>query len=161
MRLAPVVCIVLPIVSACESAEIVSAGVSCDGDVATFALETSLPVEFATVYSQETGNPTPQYADEHELPTDGESRTLELTLETGDASPNPNRSTLFSCPGHHGAPEGIMTYAYRIYDGDGVLADCLVQGHDPAALIDGTNERVSEPPDAAELADCRELFGTY
>ena len=144
----------------CEAAtEIDSATVSCNGTTATFTMSTSGAVPTsASVFSQETGNPEPQYADEHDFPVD-DSNELALEL-AASGSANVSGETVFSCPLHHGSPQNVMTYIYRVYN-DGELSDCLAQGHDPEIALDDLADRVNNPSRPAELADCRTEFGVY
>ena len=81
--------------------------------------------------------------------------------DPGVAPPAADGETVFSCPGHHGAPQNVMTYVYRVYDSDGQLADCLAQGHDPEIVIDDLMDRRSDPSRPNELTDCRQEFGVY
>ena len=151
-------------VTACaEATSIDSATVTCDGNTAVFTLETSGDgPSAASVFSQETGNPTPNFADEHDfLEADGVRGTLTLELATG-GSRGVEGETLFTCAAHHGDPQGIMTYAYRVYDEFGDLSDCIVQGDNPDALIEGGN-RVGggDPSSPGELDGCSTAPGTY
>ena len=52
-------------------------------------------------------------------------------------------------------PRATRTFAFVAYGEDGLPADCVVWGQDPAAMIDGTLWRVNEPP--FDLAGCRVL----
>ncbi len=150
------------LVGCLEAPMIEDAFVTCDDkNLVTFTIETigESPVA-ASVFSQETGNAEPNYADEFEFDTTGVLSDLELTLETDADSPGADR-TIFTCPRHHGNPEGVMTYAYRVYDSLGGLADCVIQGDDPDALQNDLLDRVNDPSDADELIDCDLRPGVY
>lgn len=109
------------------------------------------------IYLQETGNPPPNWAESHDLVSVSFDAMqwwddLEQVVRTGVnvADQAPNQSSLFTCPAFYEA--GVMTYAFLVYDLDGSPADCVVWGQDPQAMIDGTIERVNEPP--FDLANC-------
>jgi hypothetical protein len=118
------------------------------------------PAAGGAVFAEETGNPEPNWSDDHTLElTDSDAlgwwTELARRLETGASlgSWAPNVSTLFRCRAHFEST--VMTYAFAVYDGDGNVVDCVVWGHDPAAMIDGTLARVNDPP--FDLAGCRVL----
>ncbi|HHO49383.1 MAG TPA: hypothetical protein ENK18_00565 [Deltaproteobacteria bacterium] len=119
------------------------------------------------IFSQETGNSDliAQWSDEHELESvdaDPCGRYDELTrsLITGVPAEDweLNVATSFRCdsvggyPYHHNAD--VMSYAMRIYDRDGALADCIAGGDDPNGMINGTYNRVNDPVHPEELVMC-------
>lgn len=150
------------------AALITSASVSCDiYERVTLWAETSARVANGLVFSQETGNVDPHWADEHTLyevdqPTTGSlDLTYAITLDT-EAGLNDwvvDQSTVFSCSNHFEA--NVMSHAFRVYDFGGVLADCLVLGHDPQGLIDNDYARVTDPATPSEIASCRVGALTY
>ncbi len=150
------------------------AGVTCDTpDQVTFNMRTAGLTSGGLVFSQETANAEPQWSDEHDLNSidfDGECGSfdeLAVTLATGAGANDweVNASTLFRCdtdgtdPYHHNAD--VMSYAFRVYDLDQVLADCVVGGDDPDGLLDGTYARQLDPFMPAELAACEIVILSY
>ena len=111
------------------------------------------------VFTQETGNPEPNWSDDHTLDTiasdplgwyDEIERRLETAVSITDWEPDV--STLFGCQAHFEAPQ-IMSYALMVTDAAGNLADCVAWGDDPQGMIDGAVDRVNEPP--FDLTACR------
>ena len=156
--------------------QIEEASVTCLSDNRVrFFVETRGWTSSVTVFSQETGNPGTQWADQHDLTTfkfgqcqDFDQLQQELVTGVDQSVWEPNVSTRFSCEQsddksfvHHGDPEdgGIMTYLVRAYATDGTLADCMVFGHDPVALVEGTADRVVDPERPEELENC--VVGEY
>ncbi|HHO54465.1 MAG TPA: hypothetical protein ENK18_27235 [Deltaproteobacteria bacterium] len=146
-------------------------GVTCDDpDTVTFTMDTDGLTSGGLVFSQETGNtdaPYAQWSDEHDLDSVdfdeacGSYDRLARTLNTGvDLNAwEVNTSTVFRCdddgagnPYHHNAD--VMTYAFRAYDLDEVMADCVVAGDDPAGLLAGTYNRANDPYLPGELSGC-------
>ena len=123
------------------------------------------------VFSQQTGGSEPQYSDEHELVSIewdfdcGAWDHLEQVLTTGvpPSEAVVNQSTGFECG--DGVPAGhnddTLTYAFRVYDLDQELADCIVAGHDPQGLIDDTYQRATDPLAMEELSACDVGVLTY
>lgn len=144
---------------------ILSASVSCDlQDQVTFEIETSAEaLGEGMVFTQETGNVEPQWSDEHRLyavdaaPSLRYGIVLRSGADVGDWAVDD--STVFSCDDHFG--NNVVSHAFRIYDGSNDLADCLVLGHDPQGLIDGTHDRVDDPVNPNELTMCRVGASTY
>ncbi|HHO53450.1 MAG TPA: hypothetical protein ENK18_21905 [Deltaproteobacteria bacterium] len=147
---------------------IVEAGITCDdANTVTFTATTDGLTSGGLIFSQETGNAEPQWADEHDLESIdwdencGSYDNLARTLTTG-AGVNDwqvNQSTVFRCdddgagnPYHHNAD--VMSYAFRVYDFDNVMADCIIGGDDPTGMVNGTYNRVNDPVNPGELASC-------
>ena len=85
---------------------------------------------------------------------------LEVTLEqTTPGGPLEPGQTVFSCA--EGAAGGflddtLLTYAVRIYDVDGALADCVAFGFNPSAVAAGTLPNGGgDPSEPTELVGCR------
>ncbi len=89
-----------------------------------------------------TNPPVNGWDEEHIIPSvlasDGDATTprtdlLELVIQhvntIGEVG---NDTTLFNSD-----DQGALTYALRIYDGDASLSDCIVWGHNPAAVFSG------------------------
>ena len=109
-----------------------------------------------TVYSEDTRN-TPSHGDEHDLEVAtvdacGESTILERTLATGELNWEANESTLFSCEPETHFDSITMTYAFRVYDVDGNLADCLVAGDD-VAQFRTENDFAVTPSNSGEITE--------
>lgn len=76
-----------------------------------------------------------------------------LSTEALPSTQAPDVSTVFSCSGHIDVP--VMTYALRVYDPDGIFADCATWGDDPAGYIGGAYSSGFNPvSNPAELASC-------
>lgn len=146
-------------------------GVACDDPTTvTFTMRTTGLTSGGLVFSQETGNtdaPYAQWSDEHDLDSIdfdaacGSFDSLARTLATGAGSFDweVNVSTVFRCdddgagnPYHHNAT--VMSYAFRAYDLDEVLADCVAAGDDPSGMLNNTYDRVNDPFMPGELAGC-------
>ncbi len=137
--------------------------VTCDAsDMVTFDLSVDGAASGGLIFSQETGNTTPQFSDEHDLTATGTSEcgtgSLGLTLATGGAGAL-NDNTVFSCADHHGSPQGVMSYIAVAFDDTGAQADCYAWGHNPQDAIDGTSDRVVAP--TADLSNCAVDQGVY
>lgn len=136
--------------------------INCDTTTqVTFTVNTTGVPEDGTVFSQETGNTTPNWSDEHDLVVSsadacGQDAELTQTLATGAAVADwaPNQSTVFQCTADTHFDADVMTYAFRVYDDTGALLDCLVAGNNPGGLIDGSIDRVNDPSNPTELAGC-------
>ena len=151
-----------------------SAEVACIGDriVQADVLADGL-TSGGLVFSQETGSDPPHLADEHDLESVdwdrdcGSYDRIRVQLSAGVAPENAviNQSTPFRCDDAPGRPPThgteVMTYAFRIYDRSSTMADCLVTGHDPQALVDGTDPRTLVPFAPEELTDCTLATVTY
>lgn len=135
---------------------IAEAGVSCSeaGDQIRYVVETLGTVDHGIVYAEQTGlASSPRLADEHDLWTfatgrEGGWEKLDQAVDDAGQLADPvvdwqrNASSVFPCPTVHDA--SVMTFAFGVWDDDGVFADCLVFGHDPAAMIAG-GDRTLEP----------------
>lgn len=106
------------------------------------------------VFSQETGNQTPNYSDEHDLTAydwdacgfeDNLERELSTSADYNAAQRN--QSTVFSCePDVHFDGAGVMTYAFAVNDQQGQVADCLAFGEDVNGMKNSpASDRVNEP----------------
>jgi len=145
---------------------IVAATVECiDDEQVRFELEVKAG-DRAFAYSQETANSEPQLAEDHPL-TEIEPGTFAVSLATGGSFPaTPGVTSSFRCdtdkgggPFHHRAGHQVMTYLFRLYDGK-ALADCVVIGEDPVAVLTGTHEVVlvpakSDPNEVVPSPACR------
>ncbi|MEQ1567304.1 MAG: hypothetical protein ABMA64_16805 [Myxococcota bacterium] len=120
--------------------------VTCDAaDNVTFYAETVGWTGDGQVYAMDTANVSP-WSEEHDIKTYefdacGAWDKLDLTITSG---PYPgtdldlyqrNTSSFFSCSEHYGQP--VMTYAFMVYDDQGVQADCVAAGDDAAGFAGG------------------------
>jgi hypothetical protein len=82
-----------------------------------------------------------------------QSGVTNTALENGGATP----STFFSCTaGTELSVPDALTYAIRIYDGDGELAQCCAFGGSPKAVAGGTYPTDGGAPTTAdELDSCK------
>lgn len=140
--------------------EIESIDINCDTTTqVTFTVNTVGVAADGNVFSQETGNATPNYSDNHTLAFDSSDAcgqtsvlTRTLTTDTSLANAQPDSSTVFSCAADTHYAADVMTYAFHIFDDGGNELDCLVAGNNPSDLIDGASDRVNEP--TYSVADC-------
>ena len=135
------------------------ATVQCVGDDSRFYARTEGWTADGLVFSQETANPEPQWADEHELRSFefepcGFGDELEEILSGGAGTGDwiPGVSSVFTCADHHDSPEAVMTYAFFVWDPEGNPADCLAFGHDPQGMATAVYDRVSDP--SFDVATC-------
>lgn len=80
---------------------------------------------------------------------------VEATLSEGAAVGEwtPGVSSMFTCDAH--IRSGVMTYAIRVYDLDGMFADCATWGDDPEGYISGAYADGANPVSSpSELASC-------
>lgn len=136
--------------------------VACDAsDVVRFYAETNGLTADGVAFAQETGNTPPNWSDSitlesYEFDPDGNWDRLEHTLVTGidfvDYVPNVN--TVFTCPAHFDVANGVMSYAFGVFDLSGDLADCLMYGDNPGAMQDASQDRINEPD--WDLSICEE-----
>jgi hypothetical protein len=138
-------------------------GLACsvDGAFIRFTAETA-GWSSGMVFSEETGASEPHRADEHDLFSfdfdwDGAWERLDQVVDAAGTLADPlsdwdrNASSLFDCP--EVLDVARMTYAFAVWDTDDQFADCLVFGHDPAALTDGTALRSLDPD--FDASSCR------
>ncbi|MCA9488464.1 MAG: hypothetical protein KC621_01030 [Myxococcales bacterium] len=100
------------------------------------------------VFVEDTSSAAPHWAEEHAVESVahdvcGAWDELEVEIHAGVRTDQyiPDVTSAFDCtdPG-----AGRLTYAIAILDTDGELADCVVFGHDPQALLTG-GERSLDP----------------
>ncbi|MEN0060563.1 MAG: hypothetical protein AAGA48_00360 [Myxococcota bacterium] len=134
--------------------EILSAEATCmDANTVQFTLTTNLVVDTARVFTQETGNPTPQYADEHTIDLVvvqkdecGELRSGTRTLQAGVQAPGqPDVSTLFPCTGGQGFDGNALTQVFAVLNSGGIVEDCDAIGDGRDDLVNGTSDRAIDP----------------
>ncbi len=144
---------------------ITQANVTCPLDkveTVVFTVETEGVPFDGLAYSQETANTEPQFSDEHTLDVIDEDKdcgafaTLGASIQTdlvyadGEIA-RADESTYFSCDDdqHYGAD--VMTYAFRVYDADNNLLDCIIAGENPKAVLDDKFDNLTDPSNQGEL----------
>lgn len=133
------------------------AAVTCAGDEITASVDTVEWTSDALLdLTDSAACATSCREEEHHLPSVdygcyGYWDLLELTLEAGvsAADAEPGARSVFACAAFDA---GAMTFAVRVYDPDGLFADCAVWGHDPQGYIDGVYGSTASAP--GELASC-------
>lgn len=136
--------------------------VGCDeNDVVRFFAETNGLTADGVAFAQETGNSPPNWSDSitlesYEFDPDGNWDRLEHTLTTGIAFEDyvQNVNTVFTCDAHFDVANGVMSYAFGVYDLSGNLADCLMYGDNPGVMQAGSQDRINEPD--WDLSICEE-----
>ncbi len=99
-------------------------------DVTTYQANVDVPAAEIRVLVAETAGSSPIWVEEHGL--DGGPTAFALELETAEEGEvKDGARTLFDCARVDG-----LTVVWRIYDVAG-LADCVVVGQDPEAVLDG------------------------
>lgn len=82
---------------------------------------------------------------------------LELDLVGTIGEVVPGSTTLHGCDDLLADESNFsITYAAAVFKEDGTLADCIVFGHDPAALLDGTADDLA-PPSWVDDPLCRQV----
>lgn len=124
-----------------------------------YAVDTVGWTSDALVNASDTRN-WPPWDEEHSLDTVdfgplGHWDQLERVLVdvTDIFEVEPDVSTLFRCDVH--LTDGTMTWAFRVYDVDGALADCASFGHDPEGYTTGAYPPMNPVSAPAELLDCQ------
>lgn len=132
---------------------------SCSGSNIVISADTVGWTSDAVVNMTET-NASP-WDEEHGLASvsfgaNGYWDLVEASLSEGAAvaTQTPDVSSVFGCASHIDVP--VMTYAIRVYDPDGVFADCAVWGQAPNSYIDGTyaGDALNPVSNPGELASC-------
>lgn len=72
-----------------------------------------------------------------------------LPQDTPQESWQTGKNSVFDCVEHASA----LTFAVRMYDGNGALTDCWLWGNDPAAVLGGSVTAVNSDP-ASAFASC-------
>lgn len=141
------------------------ASVECNGNnTVRFAAETKGWTDGGYVFSQETGNPEPQWSDQHDLASVdfdpcGAFDKLEREIQDGDTLADPtndwqeNVSSVFQCDDHYESPGIVMSYAFAVVDIDGAFADCVAYGDDPDGLVNDAYNRLANPV-GFDASDC-------
>ncbi len=104
----------------------------------------------------ETGAPDASaWNEEHDIT--GSTITLTQVASPDDIT---NETSLFGCGTgeQFDLDETTLTYAVRVYDTDGVIADCIQFGHEPETVSGGTYTTIGGAPSSpGEFTDCRTL----
>lgn len=90
-------------------------------------------------------------------PTSPRVEQIELAISEVDTIGElTNSTTLFNSD-----DEGVLTYVLRVYDSNGLLADCIAWGHDVPAVFSGAAPDINPTTDASEIspANCADLSG--
>jgi len=145
------------------------ATVNCSGgNQVTFFVETKGWTDGGYIFSQGTGNPEPQWSDNHTLVSVdydacGNWDQLERTISDVSTLNDPlddwqeDQSTVFGCDTHYGDPD-VMTYAFAVVDLDGNVAACVAYGEDVTGLKNGNEDRVNGP--GFDLSQCTQGVNT-
>jgi hypothetical protein len=139
---------------------IVAANVTCAGDQATFAADTTGVTGGGWFYAQETGNVEPQYSENHTLDSTGADPLcnaydhVERTITSGAAAQEVDVSSIFSCTDHY-ENNTVMTFAFTVNDAAGNQADCYAFGHDVPGMTTAAYDIAGEDP-IADIAGCTE-----
>lgn len=134
-----------------------SASVTCTDTTVRFQAETVGLTSGGMVFSQETANDEPQWADNHSLLTYefdpcGFVDKLERYLDDGSTLEDPlneyqtDISTVFTCANHYNQPN-MMTYAFGVNDMSGNLTDCYAFGNDVQGMKAQSYDLAGEDPD--------------
>ncbi|MCB9685785.1 MAG: hypothetical protein H6735_12155 [Alphaproteobacteria bacterium] len=122
--------------------------ITCADDDMTLWFQTEGWTSGGQVFVQDTSGGSPQWAEEHALESVGHDvcgawDELEVDIHAGVRTDQyiPDVTSAFACsdPG-----AGRLTYAVAVQDIEGDLADCVVFGHDPQALLAG-GDRALDP----------------
>jgi hypothetical protein len=137
-----------------------SVNVACDGEGSLrYQVEAVAVPSAAFVFTQATSRSDElesQAADNHSLALVEQDRCgawslLERVLQEGAAEGVMDSSTAFTCAEQEA---GELTHAFGVLDEAGVVAACVVIGHDPTGLVDGVYRRAVEP--GFDLSSCVE-----
>lgn len=115
--------------------------VTCADDDMVLWFQTEGWTSGGMVFVEDTTSTDVHWAEEHALTSTahdacGAWDELEVEIHAGVRTDQyiPDVTSAFACsdPG-----KGLLTYAVAVKDGTGSVADCVVFGHDPQALLDG------------------------
>ena len=131
----------------------------CTDEVTFFGLYTvgGKASPYAVLNLWETQAPVGQgWNEEHDAFKDGLTLTrVSSPNDVGDDGAG-TVGTLFGCAMTEPFDLSNLTYALRLYDAEGRLADCIVFGDSPATVTDGTYTTVGGAPSSpSELFNCR------